>query len=463
MDSREITEERRPVSTGTHAVSDGSRARRLPKALIRRARSDSLLRNSLFIMSTTVVNSALGFVFWVLAARLYTAEVVGLTAAIVAAGTIVVLLASLGVGGTLIQSLPEQAGSSGWSRTVWAGMATAVSVSLVIGCVALLMLPLITGELTALHSARYATAFTVGTLAMTAGAILDYVFIAERASGAMFGRNSGVAASKVLVVVLLTAVTGAGAMNLLGAWAAASVVGLGLGIIPLTRRVGLQWPPRMVILAKTALALRSRLAGHQLIGMGSALLPYLLPLLVTSRLSSRDNAYFYTAWMMAGIFLIIAPAVSQSLFAEGMHSPHELSVKARSALSIIGALLAPCVLVVLVMGGTLLSAFGPAYEHHSVGLLQIVLLASLPDAVTNVYIAVLRVQRRLATAAALNLGMGIGIVALSWVLLPSLGINSVGWAFLAMQLCGCAYVAVDLLRASRLTSAAQRLGHEEEA
>ena len=79
-------------------------------------------------MSTTGVNSALGFVFWVLAARLFTAEVVGLTAAIVAASTIVVLLASLGAGGTLIQSLPEQTGSSGWSRTFWAGMATAVTV-----------------------------------------------------------------------------------------------------------------------------------------------------------------------------------------------------------------------------------------------------------------------------------------------------------------------------------------------
>jgi len=32
------------------------------------------------------------------------------------------------------------------------------------------------------------------------------------------------------------------------------------------------------------------------------------------------------------------------------------------------------------------------------------------------------------------------------VLLPMLGISSVGWAFLAMQLFGCIFVAVDLLR-----------------
>ena len=34
---------------------------------------------------------------------------------------------------------------------------------------------------------------------MTAGAILDYVFIAERAAGNMLGRNSVVAVAKVLL------------------------------------------------------------------------------------------------------------------------------------------------------------------------------------------------------------------------------------------------------------------------
>jgi O-antigen/teichoic acid export membrane protein len=184
--------------------------------------------------------------------------------------------------------------------------------------------------------------------------------------------------------------------------------------------------------------------------MGGALLPYLLPVVVTTRLSSSDNAYFYTTWMMAGIFLIIAPAVSQSLFAEGVHNPHELTVKARSALGMISAILVPGIVAIFLLGGPLLSAFGPAYEQHASGLLRLVLLASIPDALTQVYVAVLRVEQRLRTAAALNLGMGTGTVLLSWTLLPRLGINAVGWSFLVMQLCGCAFVTYDLLRPRRL-------------
>jgi hypothetical protein len=60
------------------------------------------------------VNSAFGFAFWVMAAPLFPTDVVGLTAAIIAASTIVALLASLGVGSTLTQSLPEQGLSADW-------------------------------------------------------------------------------------------------------------------------------------------------------------------------------------------------------------------------------------------------------------------------------------------------------------------------------------------------------------
>lgn len=181
-------------------------------------------------------------------------------------------------------------------------------------------------------------------------------------------------------------------MTLLGAWAGASVVGLALGMVLLARQRAFDKPSRPSAILRSARRLRSRLAGHQLIDMGGALLPYLLPLVVTARLSASDNAYFYTTWMMTGVFLIVSPAVSQSLFAEGAHNPEELIAKARSALTVIGALLVPGVIAVFVLGGVLLSAFGPAYDAHAIGLLRIALLAAFPDAITNVYVAVLRVR-----------------------------------------------------------------------
>jgi len=440
------------VSSRPWTIGIGQRLRlrfwRSPWTLISQVLNNSLLRNSLFIMITTVINSIFGFIFWLVAAHLFSAHVVGVTAALVSASTIVVLLSTLGVCGMLIQSMPKQKSAEGWSITFWAGIATAVILSLALACGTIFVLPLFVRELDALHRVSYAALFVVTTVAGTVAIILDNVFIAERAAGNMVIRNTVAAASKFLVVMLLMLLVGSRALNLLGAWAAASVIGAGFGAFLLIRSMNPLPPSRAAALIKTALGLRSRLGGNQLIGMGGALLPYVIPLLVTERLSPSDNAYFYTTWMMAGIFLIISPAVSLSLFAEGAHSSHELIRKARAALGVIGAIIAPCLIGVFLAGGIMLSAFGPAYEHHGVGLLRIALVASFPDAVTNVYVAILRVQGRLAVAATLNVSMGVGIVALSWLFLPALGISAVGWAFLVMQSCGCIFVAIDLRRTS---------------
>src|SRR5438309_9146952 len=223
---------------------------RSPGAVMRHVRGDSLLRNSLFIMTTTVVNSAFGFAFWVVAARLFPTEVVGLTAALIAAGTIIALLASLGVGATLIQSLPEQRNSAGWSLTFWAGLLTAVATSVAIGGVLFQVLPLVSGHFSVLHRPAYAAVMAVGSVAMTVGAVLDYSFLAQRAAGNMLSRNSVIAAGKVLAALLLTVVAGHNALALLGAWALAAAVGIGLGVGLLIRRVNFLRLPRPSALAR---------------------------------------------------------------------------------------------------------------------------------------------------------------------------------------------------------------------
>jgi O-antigen/teichoic acid export membrane protein len=431
------------------------------RAFIAQARSDSLVRNSVFVMASSVVSAAFGYVFWLLAAHLYSPAVVGLTAAVISAAAIMLLLASLGVGGTLIQSLPRQPKETEWSATFWAGMATVTLFAVALCGAGVAVVPLISPELMVLRGMGYAAMFAVGTVALTVGATLDYVYFAERRASDAFSRNAGAGAVKVLLLGLLALAFGPDALRLLTAWGVAAVIGLGLGVVLLVRHIGVARPPGFSVLVQTARGFRSRLTGHQLIGMGAGLLPYLLPLLVTARLSARDNAYFYTTWMLAGLFLVIAPAFSQSLFAEGMHRPEEIGVLARSAFKIIGVILVPGLVAILLLGGTLLSGFGHAYSDHAVGLLRLAALASIPDAVTNVYVGVLRVEARLTAAALLNLGVGIGTLIISWFLLPLIGISAVGWAFLAMQLCGCVYVVLDWRRQRSCARVQHGSNHKE--
>jgi O-antigen/teichoic acid export membrane protein len=442
--ARDTTTPKEPTSVASRVSEDSRRRHRWHLGpYIDRVRGDSLFRNSLFIMANTLVTSAFGYVFWLVAAHLYSAPVVGLTAAITSASTIVVLVSWVGVGATLIQSLPEQSKEAGWWTTFWAGTATVVFFAAALCGIAFLVLPLFAPKLIVLRSVDYAAVFAVGTVASAVGVTLDWTYIAERRAKDMLSRNSAAAVVKLILLGLLGLAAGPGALRLLGAWGAASAFGLGLGAALLVRRRRVARPPRFPVLVRTALGFRSRVAGNQAIGMGAGLLPYLLALVVTARLSTSDNAYFYAAWQLAGLVLIVSPSVSISLFAEGVHRPDEVGAMARSAFRIIGAILVPGLVAIQATGGILLSAFGPAYADHAVGLLRIAVLASIPQAVTWVYVGVLRAQGRLTTVALLSLGISFGTLVMSWLLLPVMGISAVGWAFLAMQLCGCAYVVLD--------------------
>jgi O-antigen/teichoic acid export membrane protein len=188
----------------------------------------------------------------------------------------------------------------------------------------------------------------------------------------------------------------------------------------------------------------SQVLGHHVVIVGSMLPSYLLPVMVTVRLSAANTAYFYTTWMVGTIFFVISPAVSASLFVEGVHGTGRLSATAVASGRIIAGMLLPIMAVFLLGGPLILGLFGPNYAHHGESLLLALILSAVPDAITNVYVAVLRVQRRFREAATLNLGMAALVLVLAWFLLPVWGVAGAGWAWLIAQALGSVWVALRL-------------------
>jgi len=54
-----------------------------PKTLCKEVMKDSLYRNSIYLMTSTLIMAVLGFVFWMVNARLFTTEQVGLATTII--------------------------------------------------------------------------------------------------------------------------------------------------------------------------------------------------------------------------------------------------------------------------------------------------------------------------------------------------------------------------------------------
>ena len=429
---------------------DGQDMRRpwlLAHSLAQRVRSDSLLRNSIYIMGTNVVTAAFGYLFWIVAAHTYSPYDVGLGSALISAMSLASALATLGMDATLVQVLPRRKSGYAWSLTLNAGLATAIPAGLLVGTIVVVVLPFFAPQFAIVeHDAGYTFAFVAGVPLMTVSVLLDQAFVAERAANNMLVRNAAVAALKILLLVLpvvLLVRVGALGIFLPGVLAmAAMLIG---GLLLLVPRLGRSYGLVTHGIMGQARSMLSSLAGNYFINLGGLIPIYLLPVFVATRLSPVDNAYFYTTMKLADFLIMGSFAVSLSLFAEGSHAAENLPRKVRASVAIISMILGPAMLVCFLGGRYILLLFGPSYAQHGLVLFMIFVVTAIPDAITNVYISVLRVQRRLRFAALLYLGMAALTLALAWILLPVLGIVGAGWAFLIAQVAGSLTAGVDFI------------------
>lgn len=415
---------------------------------VHRLCADSLWRNGAYNIGVTVVTALLGYVYWIVAARLYTARDIGVAAALISALTLASLISNLGAGSTLIDVLPRRASGRPWSLTLSTALVLSIVMGLAAGVVAVALIPLLAPPAAAVRvSIPYALLFIGGVVLWTAATTLDCAFMAERAAGNALALNALCALLKTpLLVVLLWVSPHAVGAAILASW----VLATGATLVPayqLLRRLGRGYRLTVRGMAGEARTLLSSLARQHLVNLGGSAPMYALPLLVTMQLSADDDAYFYTSWKVGSLFFMVSPAVATALFAEGAYRPEALSHQARRAVVAVAALLGPAMLLFVCGMPTIMGLFGPDYPRHSLPLLVLLMLSAVPDAVTNVYVSVLRVRGQLGRAAALNVGMAVITLALAWLWLPALGLAGAGWAWLAAQTLGGVFVCIHVVAA----------------
>jgi O-antigen/teichoic acid export membrane protein len=105
---------------------------------------------------------------------------------------------------------------------------------------------------------------------------------------------------------------------------------------------------------------------------------------------------------------------------------HHTGTVVRRILAIVG----PAVVVLLLFAPRILAVFGRPYARHGTGLLRLLAVAVLAKAVTSMYIALSRVERRVARIAFWQATLLVSITATSWWLMGRMGIAGVGLGYL---------------------------------
>jgi len=142
----------------------------------------------------------------------------------------------------------------------------------------------------------------------------------------------------------------------------------------------------------------------------------LVPIAVAIHVGPRMNAYFYMAWTIGGVLFLLAVNMATSLTVEGAFEGGALAANCRSALRRTMLLLVPLAAVTALLAPVALGLFGRGYAAYGTPILELLAAATVPKALTEIYLGALRAQSRARLIAViqivrcvLTLGLGLAL------------------------------------------------------
>ncbi len=390
---------------------------------------DPLYRNSLFLMANTVVMAGLGFIFWMVVARFYTEAEVGLGAGIISAMSLLALLSRLGLDVALIRFLPKAEKPVDLINSCFT---LSGIVALAVAAIFIAGLDLWSPALGFIReNAIFSIAFVLFALFWTLSGVMDFIFISKRRADFALSKNTIYSLLKIPLPILL--VLYFHAFGIVASWGVAIGVALAISVLLFLPRAQSRYKPALKIDLGIIKDIRRYSAGNYFANLLGAAPALILPIMIVNLLGAEQTAYFYVAWMVAGLLFAIPGAVSQSLFAEGSYFEVPLGMNVRRSFRFLFLLLIPAIILVLLLGKWLLLLFGAGYAANAFMLLWILALSSLFVGVNSVYMTILRVRGRIRELVAIGGFITIAVLLGSYFIMPTTGIIGVGYAWIAAQ------------------------------
>jgi O-antigen/teichoic acid export membrane protein len=383
---------------------------------------DPLFKNAYFLMLSSVTTAGSGFFFWLIAARFYSTEDVGLASVIISAMGLVSMLSLLGFNISLIRFLPESENKADLIITCFT---TSFTVSLILSLIFIAVVETFSQPLSIIMKNKFLLSLFLIYTPLSALTALQSqgVFIGFRKAEYTFYQTI-TSFSRLFIIPFLTVF---GAIGIYFAQGLTSVLAFFLGLFLISKI--LNYKPFPKIRRGIVIDIFHFASGNYIASIFANLPSLILPILVVNFLGAEKNAYFFIAWSISGLLLVIPGATSTSLLTEGSYNKEELKGNVKKAAKFIFLLLATAVIGIFLFGRYVLWLFGEAYAQNSFEVLWILALASFPFAFNSLYIAIKEVQKEIKPVIYVYGAIALITIAGSYVLMPNMGIIGVGIAW----------------------------------
>jgi O-antigen/teichoic acid export membrane protein len=380
-------------------------------------------RDGLALVLSSGLTSVIGLLYWVVAARLFPPDVVGVNNTLISTMTLIGVAAQLNLGNALLRFVPVAERSA--RRLVLTCYAVGAVAAGVAGGIFALGAGWWAPELQqAVGGGPLVAFFVLSTPIWTVFVIQDYLTAVKRATI--------VPLENLVFSLLKIALLGGGALVAFGgaiamSWILATalivlaITGYLLRVLPAPGEHPAASPVRPRTVARFVSADWTG-------GLFTNAVEFGLPLLVLVTLGAEQAATFGVAWAIAYGLYLVSHGMGQSLVAHVATDPAALDAARRSTVTRSLALILPAAVVIVPGAGLILSIFGEHYAATGTTLLALSSLSAVPNVIVTAALFGARVQQQRAVLLGVPAAVAVLVIPAALVLMPTLGLTGVGIA-----------------------------------
>lgn len=391
-----------------------------------------LYRNGYALILSSGASSALGFIYWIVAAQAYSPETVGLNSAALSALTFLANVAQLNLGNAFNRFLPSSGQQA--RRFILSTYSITVVVSIIGAVLFLVGINAWAPRLSFLTaSPLLIVGFVVSVVAWLIFILQDSVLVGLRQATWVPVKNIVFAVAKVALLIALAA--SLPDVGIVAAW----IIPVMISLFPVNYLIFKRLMPRHIQETQhRAIPITRRQIVQYATGdyVGSLITTAtidLLPIIIVERVTASANAYFFLAWTIAYALYLFSRNMGMSLIAEAALEPEKLYTYSYRVFIQTARLLVPLVAIGVIGAPLILVLFGESYAAQAPDLLRLLCLSAIPNIIVQTYLSIARVQRKVTALIVVQGALCISVMGQTFLLLDDYGITGVGLAWLSSQ------------------------------
>jgi O-antigen/teichoic acid export membrane protein len=415
-------------------------------------RNQDLLRNAGSLAATTGLTSIFGFVFTIVAARMFTADEVGWGNAAINAMQLFGTIGMFGLGTMLIGELPKRKGDRGGLFS--ASLATSGIGSLILGLIFAVVVGLyFTKHLPGVGGTPgEVLLFVVGTALTGATLVFDEGTIGLLRGGVQLWRNMAMSAIKLAILPVTAVLLHDGA-------------GVGLTVSFVIATVGSLIPATIMLVRggsrvfhrpdwQSLRRLFPVAVNHNWLNLAMATPSRIIPIVVTVVVGGKAGGVFYVTWMISSLLFMVPVHLGTVLFALASASPQLVAEKLRFVLRVSLMIGLPVMAALAIGAHFMLSIYKPVYAQLGTVPLWLLIIGYIPQMPRAQFIAVSRATNKVGQAAGLICFFACCEVASIYIGGRLGGLNGLSFAYLGVLIMEGIVTAPTVLRAAYASTAA---------